>query len=99
MEIREILDDKRKELLKTGNPLAVGFTIEDINTLADISSLRRLKLQLAFPDKFEQSSDLFACARSIIEGDSDYRVLEFCMLKNKVLRLPIQQVFSRIMKD
>lgn len=98
MKIADILADKKEQLMETGNPLAVTFTVDDINALADVNQLRMLKISLPFPSEFEQSGDLFECTRSILDGDSDYRVLEFCALKNKVLVGPIKQVFSKIMK-
>lgn len=99
MKVIEVLEEKKQQLLSTGNPLAVVFTIDDINTLADVDELRMLKMSLPFPDTFERSSDLFECTRSIVDGDSYYRILEFCMLKNKVLQSPIKQVFFKIMRD
>lgn len=97
MKIVDILEDKRTELLKTGNPLKVQFTLDEINLLADVNELRRLKLTLPFPENFEKSSDLFACAQKIIDGESGYRILEFCVLKNKVLYSPVTQVFFKIL--
>ena len=97
MEIKKILMDKRETLLKTGNPLQVDFTLPEVNVLGDVNELRKLKLSLAFPEDFDRSPDLFACTKKIIDGDSDYRVLEFCVLKNKILRVPVSQVFSKIL--
>ena len=98
MDIKEILNNKKEDLLESGNPLSVSFTLDEINTLSDVNELRKLKLSLTFPVDFECSADLFACTKKILEGDSDYRVLEFCILKNKVLRLPVTQVFSKILR-
>lgn len=97
MRIEQILEEKKRELIECGNPLKVQFSLDDINVLADMNELRRLKLKLKFPENFERSTDLFACTRHIIDGDSEYRVLEFCVLKNKVLQLPVSQVFSKIL--
>ena len=97
MTIEDILSEKRLELLKSGNPFMVQFTLDEINALADVNELRRLKLLLPFPENFKRSSDLFACTKHILEGDGEYRVLEFCILKNKILRMPISQVFTKIL--
>lgn len=96
MHIETILDEKRAELLKTGNPLYVQFTLDEINTIADVNELRRLKLLLPFPSNYEKVSDLFACTKKILDGEDGYRVLEFCVLKNKVLQPAVMQVFSKI---
>ncbi len=98
MLIQDILEEKRDALISVGNPLGVEFTLDEINTLADVDALRGLKLMLPFPDDFEKSSDLFACAKKIIDGDGYYRVLEFCVLKNNVLRMPVSQVFAKVLR-
>ena len=98
MEIRKILMNKKADLMRTGNPLSVSFTSDEINALADVNELRKLKLSLSFPKDFKRSSDLFACTKKILDGDSDYRVLEFCILKNKVLQMPVSQVFWQILR-
>lgn len=96
MDIVSILEEKQRGLLETGNPLKVDFTMSEINALADVNELRRLKLVVSFPNTFEQSQDIFDCTKRVIEGDTLYRILEFCVLKNKVLRMPVKQVFNKI---
>ncbi len=98
MEVQDILKEKREALICVGNPLAVEFSLDEINVLADVNVLRGLKLVLPFPENFEKSADLFECAKRIIDGDGDYRVLEFCVLKNKVLQMPVKQVFSKVLR-
>lgn len=96
MDIEYVLRNKKRELINCGNPLQVQFTLDEINVLANADELRKLKLKLKFPAGFERSSDLFACTKKIIDGDSDYRTLEFCVLKNNVLRMPVSKVFQRL---
>lgn len=96
MDILNLLKQKQAELMEGGNPLSIVFTVNEINTLSEKSQLRMLKLSCAFPDEFAKSSDLFACTKKIIEGDGIYRVLEFCMLKNRVLIAPITSVFAKM---
>lgn len=96
MEISEILESKRKELLRAGNPFKVKFDLEEINVLADVNELRKLKIMVPFPANFERSPDLFACTKKIIDGERTYRVLEFCVLKNRVLEAQVKQVFKKL---
>ena len=96
MRVQSILNEKRSELLKTGNPLCVQFTLQEVNELADVNSLREYKLQQPFPENFECTDDLFMCSKKILEGESGYRVLEFCMLKNRILCAPFKQVFKKV---
>jgi hypothetical protein len=79
--------------LESGDPLAVEFAVADINVLSDVTQLRVLKLSQVFPVEFEISKDVFDCANRIIRGDSLYRVLEFCMLRNRVLVHYVTEVF------
>lgn len=95
-EVYQVLLDKQKQLLDTGDPLCVQFDIADINTLADQTQLRLLKLSEVFPSEFEQSDSLFDCADRIIRGDSIYRVLEFCVLRNRVLVHYVGGVFEAL---
>lgn len=97
--ILDILENKKQQLIASGNPFSVQFTIDEINQLADINQLRALKLHLQFPKDFTPSPDLLACTQSILAGDDYYRVLEFCILKNRVLYLPVHQVFQKIVRD
>ena len=78
LTIQSILDSKREELLRTGNPL------------------REYKLRHTFPEKYECTNDLFLCAQKILEGENNYRLLEFCALKNRVLIAPFAQVFRKV---
>lgn len=94
--IQDILNEKRDELLKTGNPLCVQFTLDEVNELADVNALREYKLRHSFPEKYECTEDLFMCAQKILSGEGGYRLLEFCALKNRVLIPPFVQVFSKV---
>ena len=96
LTIQNILDSKREELLKTGNPLCVQFTLDEVDELADVNSLREYKLRHTFPEKYECTNDLFLCAQKILEGENNYRLLEFCALKNRVLIAPFAQVFRKV---
>ena len=55
--------------------------------------LRTLKLTVPFPSGYVPSSDLFSCADEVIRTDSLYKVLEFCVLRNRVLRSSVFKVF------
>lgn len=98
-EIQEILTEKEAQLLSTGDPLSVQFTVSEINTLSSVNKLRAYKLKNAFPQDFEKSVDVFDCVSRIIEGDSIYRVLEYCMLRNRVLVLYVTSVFKAMKRD
>lgn len=99
LDMMGILDDKRDQILSARNPLLVDFTLNEINVLGDINQLRKLKITETFPDNFEQSPDLFSCANKVLEGDKDtYRILEFCVLKNRVLSEPVSRVFKGLVK-
>lgn len=99
LDMMRILDDKRNQILSARNPLLVDFTLNEINVLGDINQLRRLKITETFPDSFELSPDLFSCANKILNGDmSIYRILEFCVLKNRVLSEPVSRVFKGLVK-
>lgn len=99
MQIETILQEKKSILSHTANPLVVQFTAEEINVLGDVSELRLLKLRIPAPESFECSSDIFDCNRRLLIGDSIYRVLEFCMLKNRVLHAPVTAVFPWMNND
>lgn len=94
-----ILHQKQDELIQKGNPLAVVFTVDEINTLADEGQLLSLKFEKEFPKDFKVSSDLFECAEKIIKGDNIYRVLEFCMLKNRALVKTIVSCFAGLARE
>lgn len=94
--ILSILEKKQTFLKSCGNPLLIGFTAEEINTLSDLNELRCLKLFAKFPEDFRPTTDVFSCTKQVLEGDSIYRILEFCVLKNKVLCSPITSVFPKL---
>lgn len=91
--ITNILIAKREELLAKGNPLAVNFNANEINLLSDPDRLRALKLTVPFPNGYVPATDLFSCACEVVRTDSLYKVLEFCMLRNRVLRPHVLKVF------
>lgn len=98
--IYKILIEKREELLSKGDPLAVNFTVKEINVLSDPSQLRLLKLKTPFPGDFEKAVDVFDCANKIVHGDNGiYRMLEFCILRNRVLQHDVTRVFSGLERD
>ena len=98
--IYKILGEKRDELLRKGDPLLVDFTVKEINALSNPSLLRLMKLHTPFPEDFEIASDVFQCAKLIVHGDTNvYRVLEFCMLRNRVLQHSITSVFSELERN
>ena len=99
MEILNILQDKQSALQRCGNPLLVPFTVDEINTLSDLNRLRCLKLSVPFPAGFERTTDVFTCAKKILDGDNVYRALEFCVLKNRALRFPVTKVFAQLGDD
>ena len=94
--VRDILLRKQSDIKRVWNPFLIDFSADEINTLCDRAALRELKLTEHFPDNFKRSADIFSCAKLIVEGDSIYRTLEFCMLKNKVLVPFITKVFRKI---
>lgn len=98
--IYKILSEKRDELLRLGDPLAVDFTLKDINVLSNPSQLRLLKLKTPFPENFEVADNAFQCANLIVHGDASvYRILEFCMLRNRVLQPSVISVFSGLERN
>ena len=98
--IEEIIDEKLRCILKCGDPLSVDFTRRDIAILSNINQLRILKLKEQIPSDFEAAKDVFECTTKIIQGDqSAIRVLEFCLLSNRVLLSAISQVFPRMVKQ
>lgn len=94
MRVKEILQEKKRQICCVGNPCLIEFTAEEINILSDLDELRCLKLQESMPRGYEPERDPFTCFRRILEGDSIYRVLEFCLLKNRALRNSVPKVFS-----
>ncbi len=92
--IMRILLQKQEELRQKGNPLAVQFTVEEINTLSDENQLLALKFEKEFPKDFKTSTDLFDCTDKILRGDNIYRTLEFCILKNRALVKSVVSCFS-----
>ena len=96
MEIYTILMEKQKVLQHYGLPTAAQFTLEEIETLSDVNLLRAFKLTHKFPQDYEKSANILECVGKIIAGDNIYRVLEFCIFKNKVLRMPVYSIFPRL---
>lgn len=94
MEIKDILLNKREQLMRTGNPCDVTFTLDEINTLSDLNALRCFSIREPFPEDFVRTNDPFTCASAIIQGDSIYRIMEFCLIKNRALKNAIPVVFS-----
>lgn len=99
IDIYSILTSKREMLLSVGDPLAVDFTLQEINILSDLVQLRLLKLKTPFSADYVPSENMFDCARKVIEESDLYRTLEFCTWKNRVLIPNVTQVFSRLRKD
>lgn len=96
MNIYNILLEKEKVLKHYGLPTAVTFTLDEIDELADKSSLRAFKLFYRFPADFKRSRDIVDCTKHIVEGDNIYRVLEFCIMKNRILRQPVISIFPKL---
>ena len=96
MQIKEILEEKQKVLKHYGLPASATFTLDDINVLSDKDLLRAFKLVNKFPKEFERSRDSIDCVKRIVAGDSIYRVLEFCIIKNRILREPVSAIFPRL---
>lgn len=96
MTILDILEEKRKALSQSGNPLDVPFTVEELNTIGDIKNLRNLKLVLSIPRDFTVSSDIFMCTKKILDGEGPVRVLEFCVMANPCLRTAVTSVFGKV---
>lgn len=96
MDIESILEEKRAELERLGNPLGITFTAEEINVLGDETNLRCFKLKHACPQNFKKADNIFTCFKEIVRDSSLYRVLEFCMLYNRVLARPVGEVIPQL---
>lgn len=96
MDLYKILLEKQKVIQHYGLPSSVVFTVDEINLLSDSNLLRVLKLTHKFPTDFKCANNLLECTKMIVAGDDIYRVLEFCILKNRVLRMPVSAVFPRL---
>ena len=94
--VKEILLRKQEIVQRVWNPFSVDFSADEINILSDRTALRELKLTEPFPSAYKCADDIFMCAKLIVEGDSIYRTLEFCMLKNRVLVPFITAVFKKM---
>lgn len=94
--IEKILIEKRDALLASGDALVVNFTVKDINILSDSDQLRLLKLTVPFPEDYKTSKDLFSCADAILRDKELYKVLEFCIKRNRVLQEHVLKVFPKL---
>lgn len=94
--IINILAEKQAKLKHYGRPDATNFTLEEIEELSDEAALRAFKLRHPFPTNYAISSDLIGCTRDVCVSDDLYKVLEFCMLKNRILRGPVTSVFPQL---
>ena len=95
--IFDVLDEKLSSIQKIQNPVEVTYSYEDIMQLSNKTELRLLKLSEQFPDDYIATHNIFDCTKKILDGDtSKYRVLEFCMLKNRILREPILSTFPKM---
>lgn len=96
VDIYGILTKKLKALQSIGDPLAVDFTLQEINILSDLTQLRLLKLKTPFPVDYEPAKDIFDCVEKILRDSDIYRVLEYCIWKNRVLIPNVTKVFEKL---
>lgn len=94
MTIIEVLEGKQVLLKDTDS---VHFSGEELNVLCDPAQLRALKLQQRIPKDFSLSSNVEECVTRVRGGDSIYRVLEYCILKNRALS-SVCNVFGQFRK-
>lgn len=96
VDVKSILVDKQLEMERLGNPFEVTFTAEEINVLGDETELRCFKLKYACPVDFKKADNIATCFRDVIDGGGLYKVLEFCMLYNRVLTEPVSSVIPQL---
>lgn len=91
----QVLEDKFQQVKRAETYLDVGFSLEEIETLSDLGQLRAWKLEMEVPKGFQSSADIIQCFQELQSSDQfDFlRTLEFCVLKNAVLKKPVYQVF------
>ena len=96
MKLKNLLEKKLEVILSADNPQTVKFTLDELNIICDTNNLRELKLAVSFPTPFEKSASVFDCHLRILSGDSIYRVLEFCVLRNPYAKEAVHKVFRDI---
>lgn len=94
MTLVEVLEEKKTQIIQKANPHLIEFSADDIKILSDVTQLRFFKLANSQPGEFQRSSDIWACCQAVSESGDLYRVLEFCVLKNKILEKSVWQVFE-----
>lgn len=91
--IIEILNEKRKQLRSDG-PEA-KLTIDDINALMDVNELRVLKITNPMPKDFVFSQSKEESFKRLLEEDSIYRTLEYCVISHPVLQISVGKVYKQ----
>lgn len=89
MNVLDILNAKREQICMDGD---VKFSGDELNILCDPRQLRAMKLYIDFPNDYSSCSRVEDCVDKIKQGDSIYRTLEYCILRNRAL-VSIKEVF------
>ena len=71
------------------------FTADEMNIMCDPAQIRTLKMKVPMPDDFTKTANPKQCLENILNGDSIYRVLEYCIMTNRAL-CSVKQYIRRL---
>lgn len=91
----DILNEKKQQLIKNDGLKDATFCKEDIDVLMDVNELRIFKVGNPMPKDFEFSASKEESIERVLNNDSIYRVLEYCVIAQPVLQISVGKVFKR----
>lgn len=91
--IEDILKRKREEIIACNGERDASFSKDDIDALRNMNDLRVMKIKYPFPEDFKFSDTKEESRLAVLQDDSIYRILEYCVIAQPVLQDTISQVF------
>jgi len=95
MSIEEILSNKKKQLIEGLHPLAINYTLDEINILNDKDQLTVLRVLGLDSLNFCGLNDVFKCAEFAKSDSSLGGILEYSVLRNPLIRESVSEVFPK----
>lgn len=95
MTVEEILNDKLMQLKDSNGMTDAAFSKSDIDVLMDINNLRVFKLKNPMPEDFKFADSKAKSIQFVLDGnDQLYRILEYCVITQPVLQIPVHNVYK-----
>lgn len=98
LDIEQILKKKRLALITGTAPLEVDFSMDEIEVLNSVPHLQQFRIMNGNNSVFAEFKDVFECAEKVCMDDHLSYVLEYCVMRNPILRKNAQTVFPQLRK-